>query len=485
MSIRSSIILSALAQYGRSAIMFGATIIVVRLLMPAEMGVFAVAMGVIGLLDAIRTMGIPVYFTALPTVSTDDLRLYAGLSWVLGLGFAALLVAMSWWAGAFYGNPQVGTSLRILALAYALNPIGVVPALLLTRDLRFGSLLWVGLAASTVQAIVVVSLAAAGAGPLSLAWAQVATNLTTSLGYALCIPAMAWPRPTLRGWRRPFGFGGWLTATAIAASINGQAAELITGRTLGLASTALYSRSLSLANLVQTLFYGAASAPALPALVRAQRDDKDGMVPVYLRFVAVITGLCWPAYAALAIWAEPITVLLYGEQWRPAAALLPAICLGNALIFGVIPYHFAFVTVQRARLYFLCELGIMMIWLALLLLATRLRLQTVAWAYAASRGIAAVIVVIALRGAIGLRLNDIAAVWWRSLALTFAAAVVAALMRLSPLATAWPLPLVLVLTGCLGGLAWLGAIWLVRHEFRDHAIELLRWGWARLQSARS
>jgi len=57
-------------------------------------------------------------------------------------------------------------------------------------------------------------------------------------------------------------------------------------------------------------------------------------------------------------------------------------------------------------------------------------------------------------------------------------------VRISPLATAWPLPVVLVLTGCLGGLAWFGAIWLVHHEFRDHALELLRWGWARLRPVR-
>ena len=484
MSIRRSIILAALGQYGRTVIAFSATIIVARLLTPAEMGVFTVAMGTIGLLDAIRTMGIPIYFTAQSTLSSEDLRLYAGLSWLLSLGFAALLVAVSWWAGAFYNNPQVGTSLRILAVAHGLSPIGVVAGLLLMREMRFGALLWIGLAASTAHVVVVVSLAVSGVGPLSLAWAQVASNLTSSIGCALCIPAAAWQWPTLRGWRRPFGFGGWLTATAIAGGINAQAAELVIGRTLGLANTALYSRAFSLANIVQTLFFGAITQPALPALVQAERDKKGGMLPVYLRFVAVITGLSWPAYAALAIWAEPITVLLYGEQWRPSAALLPAICFANILIFGVIPYSFVLLTAQRARLYFLCELGMLLTWLVLLLVAAHLSLYAVTWAYMVSRGITVVVFVIALRNTIGLRLGDLAAVWWRSLVPTLAVAAVAALVRLSPIAIVWPLPVVLVLTGVLGGLAWFAAIWLVRHEFRHHALELLRWGWARLRPTR-
>lgn len=464
--------------------MFGVSMIVARLLVPAEMGVFAVAMGMIGLLQAVRTMGVPLYFTAMPTLRTEDMRLYAGISWFLGLGFAALLVALSWTVGTFYGNPQIGTSLRILAVAHGLNSIGVVPGLVLVREMRFGALLWVGLATAIVQAIVVVSLAASGMGALSLAWAQVAANLTTNCGNAVCVPALVWLRPSLRGWRRPFGFGGWMTATAIAGSFNGQAAELIIGRVLGLASTALYSRALGLAGIVRTLFYATTAQPALPAFVRAAREEKAGMVPVYLRFVAAITGLSWPAYAALAIWAEPVTVLLYGEQWRQVAPLVPAVCLANVLFLSTIPYDQALVAARRARLFFFCEIALLLSWVTLLLVATRLGLWVVAWAYVVASGIGTAIFIAALCHTIGLRLRDLAAVWWRSAVPAVAAAAVAALMRASPIATAWPLPLVLLLTAVLGGLAWFAAIWLVRHEFRDHAIELLRWGWAKLQPTR-
>ena len=484
MNLRRSIILSALGQYGRQVILFGASVVVARLLTPAEMGVFAVSMGVIGLLEALRTMGIPSYFVALRTVSTEDLRLYAGLSWLLGLGFAGLLVALSWWASAFYANPQVGTSLRILAVAHGLSPIGAVPGLLLLREMRFGAMLWIGLAAGAVQAVTVISLAASGAGPLSLAWAQVASNLASSAGSVLCVPAMFGLRPSLRDWRRPLGFGGWLTATSISGSIGMQAAELIIGRVLGLASTALYSRALGLAGLVRTLFYATTVQPALPAFVHAEREEAGGMGRVYLRFVAVITGLSWPAFAALAIWAEPITVLLYGEQWRPSAALLPMICLASIFAFAALPYHQVLVARQRVRLFFLCETGLLLNWLVLLLVATRLSLHAVAWAYVAGSLIGVVVYVIVLHHTIGLRLRDLAAVWWRSGVPALAVAAMAALVRISPIATAWPLPVVLLLTFCLGGLVLLGAIWLVRHEFRDHAIELLRWGWTRLQPGR-
>lgn len=484
MNIRRSIILSALQQYGRQFIMFGATMVVARLLTPAEMGVFAVSMGVISLLLALRTMGVSQYFVTLPTLSIEDLRLFAGLSWVLGIGFAALLVALSWGAGSFYNNPEIGTSLRILAIAQALSPVGAVPGLLLIRDMRFDSMLKVGLAASLVQAVTVLCLAALGWGPLSLAWAQVAGNLTNSVGNALCVPDKAELWPSLRGWRRPLGFGGWLTATIVAGNLGVQAAELITGRVLGLASTALYSRATSLASQISSMFYATVTQPALPAFVRAGQEEADGVKRAYLRFVAVITGLSWPAYAGLAIWAEPVMVLLFGAQWRPAAALVPMICLGNIITYAAMPYHEVLVARQRVRLFFFCEVTTLLSWLTLLAVSTRLGLVAVAWAYVVNSLIAGTVYVTAMRLAIGLHPGELVAVWWRSAVPAAVAAAVAAAMRASPLATVWPLPLVMVLTAILAGAAWMGAIWLVRHEFRDHAVELLRWGWAKFRPAR-
>ena len=472
MNLRRLIALSALQQYGRYVIMFGTSVVVARLLTPAEMGVFAVSMGIIGLLEALRTMGIGSYFISLPTITTEDLRLYSGLSWILSLAFAALLVALSWWTSAIYADPLVGTSLRILAIAHALSALGVVPNLILMREMRFDRMLLIGLATSAVQTVTVVALAYLGAGPLSLAWGQVTSTLATSLGSVLCVPAMAWVRPSLHRWRRPFGFGGWLTATTISGSIGMQAAELIIGRVLGLASTALYSRALGLAGIVRTLFYGAATQPALPAFVRAQREDAGGLARLYLRFVAVITGLSWPAYAVLAIWGEPVTVLLYGETWRPAAALLPMICLGGILACAAMPYHQVLVARQCVRLLFLCETVLLLNWLALLLISAQLGLQAVAWAYVVGSFVAVIVYIVALRHVIGLRLRDIAAAWWRSGVPAFAAAAVAAAMRISDISDSWPLPIVLVLTGAACGLAWLGAIWLVRHEFRGHAMDI-------------
>lgn len=480
MTLRRSITLATLQAYARYVVMFASTIVVARLLSPGEIGVFAISMGIISMLDAIRSVSTAPYFTALAEVTTEDLRLYAGMNWVLGLCFAALMVALSWPAAAIYGNPGIGASLRILAFAQAVSPFGAVANLILLREMRFGSMLWIGLAASLTQMAVTVGLAMAGAGALSLAWAQVASNLVMSLGAAACQRETLWLVPTWRNWRRPLGFGSWMTGTVISGSIGMQAAELITGRILGLAATAQYARALGLSALVRSMFLSAATQPALPAFARADREEEGGIARIYLRFVAVITGLSWPAYAALAIWAEPITVLLYGETWRPSAALLPVICIGNMLACAAQPYNQVLVARQRVRLLFLCETALLFTWLTLLLLTARLGLQAVAWAYVCGSAIAVIAYLIVLRRVIGLRARAIVAAWWRSAVPAGAVALAACAVRVSPFGTALPVPVALAVTACLGGLAWLASIWLVRHEFRGHASDLLAAGRQRL-----
>jgi O-antigen/teichoic acid export membrane protein len=201
-----------------------------------------------------------------------------------------------------------------------------------------------------------------------------------------------------------------------------------------------------------------------------------GMVRAYLRLLAVITGLGWPVYAVLAVWAEPVTVLLYGEQWRASAPVLPIVCLAISLTMAVAPCQQALTASKRVRLICVCETGLLVVWLALLLVLARFGVRMIAVAQTAAALLSIVIYTPALYSAIGLKLKDVVPVWYRSAVPAAAVGLVAILVRFTPPATALPLPLALALTGCLGLIVWIAAIWLVRHEFRIQSQELLEWG---------
>ena len=103
----------------------------------------------------------------------------------------------------------------------------------------------------------------------------------------------------------------------------------------------------------------------LPGLAAAERQDGN-IAPLYLRIVEVITGLAWPAYAALALWATPLVTMLYGPNWSAAGAMIPPIALAHALSLSVAPHHDVLIVKRRPGLLFASEFTVFAVTLAAL-----------------------------------------------------------------------------------------------------------------------
>ena len=73
---------------------------------------------------------------------------------------------------------------------------------------------------------------------------------------------------------------------------------------------------------------GAVGAVFFPAF-RQVRDRGDPLGPPYIRVTAFYTAVIWPAMAGVALLAEPLVRLLYGELWLGAAPLLSCIALAQ------------------------------------------------------------------------------------------------------------------------------------------------------------
>ncbi|MCU0839477.1 MAG: oligosaccharide flippase family protein [Rhodospirillales bacterium] len=481
MSLRKSIIFSVAQRYGSQVITFATGIAIARLLSPAEVGVFTIGLSAITLISALRTLTSGPYFITAKELTAEDLRAAAGINWLFGLLIAVIVFLLSGPVADFYDSPQVATVLTVLAIASLVSPIGGVANILLLRNMRFGSLMWIGLASGLVQAAVAVMLAALDFGPVSLAWGQLAGNVASAVGYVLCVPEARWLRPSFRRLGAPLRVGGWLTGVSIAAAGGTQAAQLMIGKTVGLADLALYARAVSISDNVRGLFYASAVRPALPAFARAERDGEGRMVPIYLRLVAVITGVGWPAYAVLAIWAEPLIVFLYGEPWRVAASILPALCLGSALPLAVTPHNEVLTALRRVRVLFFCEVGLLIAWIGLLFVFSRFGLEGIGVAYVVGHVIWVSVYLTVVKSALRFRFRALAMVWWRSAVVAAAVAAAVAAVRWGPFGDVWPTPLALVVSGCVGALAWLLAIWLTNHEFVRHIQELAQGGWSRLR----
>lgn len=465
-SVRAAALWSMAGQYVSFAVTFVTGIIISRFFLgPEEVGLFSIALAAAMIVSVFQDFGITRYVSGEPDLGAREIRTCFSVSLVVSLAIGLVVFALAWPISAFYEDPRLMPVTIVIAGSYLLAPFGIVPSAVLQRRMDFRRFFVVTAGSSLAMGGTAVALAAAGYSALALAWALVAqAGVKAVLGIALSGCRPPWPL-SFKGARPVFGFGSKMLALYGVGAVGLRSPDLVIGHVVGIAATGLYSRATSLASHLVTLLTGAVGAVFYPAFARI-RDRGEALGPPFLRVAAGFTAVTWPGMAFLAAAALPIVLLLYGEAWIEVAPLLAMVALSQ-FFFTALPLQGELpILLGRMKLLVLVEAGETIVSIALLVIAGMWGLE----AAAASRIVYGVVwwVVYALM------LRSMLDFSWRALIDVYARSLVVSLAAVAPLLAvyAWVAGpeaigfLWLGAAAAAGGLAWLGALFLVRHPAR-------------------
>lgn len=328
--VRRAVLGNLVSSIGETGMRFLLGLALARLLLPAELGLFALAMAVFGIAQLLRDFGVSAYLQREPDLTPARFSACLGL-----LAFTTLLTTMALALLAeplarWLDQPGLAPLLRVLALGLPLSAFGSVMAALQLRELaaaRIARVSWLGV---LTQALVAVALCADGVGAMGLAWAQLAATVACGLAYAGMRPAgLSW-LPARLGWGEVLGFGGASLLSNGAASLNGLLPDLLLGRLGGAHQLGLFGRAQAAVSLLQTVAGRALNFGALPLL--ADRHARAlALEPALRRSTALLTGLGWPLLALTVAYREPLVGLLYGPAWSDCVPAVPPLALAAAL----------------------------------------------------------------------------------------------------------------------------------------------------------
>ncbi|HET8700372.1 MAG TPA: lipopolysaccharide biosynthesis protein [Nitrococcus sp.] len=314
--VRRALALSFAGKYSQYVLGLASNIILARLLTPAEIGVFSVAVVISTLGHVLRDFGVSQYLVQEKELSPQKVRAAFSVTLLVAWLVALVLMALSGPLAAFYGNLESAAVLRVVALTFFIIPFGSVTLALLRRDFRFGALYVMTLASSVVHLVVAVGLAWAGFGSMSLAWALVANVSATALLSIRYRPAGMQLRPTRHGLRDVIHFGGFLSGSYLIGTLSDSLPELIIGKTLGMSSVAFYSKAMVPKNLFSQFMMNAIGPVILPTF--AQQARSGNYREPFLRSVTYLTGITYPFFMFIVLMADPVVHLLFGPQWDAA-----------------------------------------------------------------------------------------------------------------------------------------------------------------------
>ena len=160
--VRRSILFSAGEKYVTQAFAIATTVVMARLLTPAETGLYLTTYAVIMLADSFRDFGVVAYLIQAPTLDRREVR--TAFTVTLGLSLSiALAIALGADAIArFYGDPALGKLLAIASLAFVVTPFGTPIGALLRRDMSFRTIALVNTTAAALGAVATIALGLLG-----------------------------------------------------------------------------------------------------------------------------------------------------------------------------------------------------------------------------------------------------------------------------------------------------------------------------------
>jgi O-antigen/teichoic acid export membrane protein len=298
----------------------GTSIILARLLTPAESGIFSLAAAAIAVAGALREFGVSDYLMSQREVDEHKLRAAYTVTIAAAWTIALLLFLVAGPIGRAYAEPGVTAVIQLLSLNFALIPIGATSMALMTKQMRFDRLFQVNSASAVVGAIVTVSCAWAGASYMSPAWGSIASIATTfSLLLALDRQHVLM-RPTFRGTRAVFRFGGTVTLAKFIDSLSSRCDDFILSGFLGFHASGLNSKANSLNSGFYAFFASAVISVATPMLAKSR--DANTLSETYKTSLSCMTALQWLYYAIVLINEASIVHLLFGATWLEAAPLV-------------------------------------------------------------------------------------------------------------------------------------------------------------------
>lgn len=330
MSTRRALLFSFLDRYAGLALSILSSIVIARLLTPAELGVFSVTMILILFVSTMRDLGAGQFMVQVKELTPDGIRSTWAVMLGMGLAMSLVVLAMAYPMSWLYKDPRIVTIMSVIAVNFVISPFGSLTYAWLMREMKFESLAIMRLVGSVAGAFTSVLLAYLDHGPVSLAYGQLVATIVNALMALHYRPAhFAWA-PGLKDVRQVVGFGGKITLSTIVNSLASGAAELFLGRLQSLAAAGYYSRANGLATMFQRLVLDATQAVAIPLFARARREQGNFEEP-FLKATAYVTALGWTFYLWLAMLAFPVTRLLYGSQWDASVDATRWLALGMAI----------------------------------------------------------------------------------------------------------------------------------------------------------
>lgn len=333
----SGVIWSLLERCSTQIIGLVVTVIMTRMLLPADYGLIGMLLIFLEIGEAIASAGMTQAIMSRGMKDKADqsaafiFNLVAGLIIYLGLYLAAPLIA------EFYNEPVLEKLTRLVGVCVPLKACTCVADAHLMYFLAFRQRALTTFIAQVAAGIVGVASAAAGSGVWAIAYymlVQAAFSLI-SINIAASMVKRGVPlnagKPTFSIIRLLWNYGWKMIGARLADVAYINSYIILLGRFFPVADVGLFTRARQFASVPAISMNEIVRKVSYPVLCRYS-DAPDLRACYFRKMVSITMSVAAPTMLTLAVLSHPAVKIVLGENWVEIAPLMTWLCLGTLWI---------------------------------------------------------------------------------------------------------------------------------------------------------
>ena len=357
--------------------------VLTRLLSPEDFGLMQIAAPFLFFLMVFSDFGMQ---PALVVADEPSDKLWSTAFWT-GLAAASLLTLILIIAApgvaAFFNEPRAELILQVLSITLLFGGVMIVPAAWLLRAMSFRALAIVEFFAMTCGIVAALACAVTGWGVWSLVAQQLVMFSIKAVAYCTMSRAPLKFEFDFAELKSIIGVSWGMINVRVLVFFSGNIDMIIIGRFLGAVVLGYYSIAWRIMAMPVQIFAGGLFQVLLPSLGQIKDDAgrlKAGLLKTY-RIIALFT---FPAMAGIAALSVPLTAVVFGEEYAPAAFPMAVLAVHGALQSLLTVQGSVFMTLGRVDVMYRWSLITLVMLCICLLIGVQWGLQGAALGYLVS-----------------------------------------------------------------------------------------------------
>lgn len=312
--------------FSRHLSTFVISVVLARILTPAEFGVVGMAMVFIGLTNVFIDVGFTEGIIQAKECSERVLSTIFYINLFLSVILACVLYFSSSLIGSFYGEPKVEEILVWLSVIPIFAAMSKVHSALLMREMNFKVLTIRTLIATVVAGVIGIFLAIQGMGVYSIVVQQISFTIIAAL--VLWTNAHWYPKLlfSYSEAKSIFNFSKYVFTDQLLRQVFNRLNTLFVGKMFSASTLGLFSRAESINTLFSEYSSNSLRKVMYPVLSKLQNDDKK-FVRAFNQASSISSIVASFIAGILFIFSETIIVGLLGKDWY-----------GSVVIFQILSF---------------------------------------------------------------------------------------------------------------------------------------------------